>query len=84
LKKHCHLSLQVRGKCSGVCFASDEVGRALQPRKQPHQGNAKKKKELLYPSPLGQLKPLEEALAKYIFKQNKQGVEFKYKLTFIN
>jgi hypothetical protein len=27
-----HLSLQVRGTCSGVCFAPDEVGGALQPQ----------------------------------------------------
>ncbi len=33
------------------------------------------KKKSAYPGPLGQLKPLEEALLRYIFKQHKQGIK---------
>ncbi len=35
----------------------------------------KNKKTSIHPSPLGQLKPLEEALLKYIFKHSKQGIK---------
>jgi hypothetical protein len=36
----------------------------------------KNMKKSLPPGPLGQLKPLEELLLKYIFEQCKQGIEF--------
>jgi hypothetical protein len=35
----------------------------------------KNKKKSIHPSPLRQLKPIEEVLLKYIFKQCKQGME---------
>jgi hypothetical protein len=35
----------------------------------------KTKKKSIHPSPLGQLKPLEEALLKYILEKCKQGIE---------
>jgi hypothetical protein len=35
----------------------------------------KNKKKSIHPSPLGQLKPLEETLLKYIFEQHKQGIK---------
>ncbi len=35
----------------------------------------KTKKKSLHPGPLGQLKPLEEALLRYIFKQCEQGIK---------
>jgi hypothetical protein len=35
----------------------------------------KTKKKSIHPGPLGQLKPLEEALLKYIFEQRKQGIK---------
>jgi hypothetical protein len=35
----------------------------------------KTKKKSIHPGPLGQLKPLEEALLKYIFKKRKQGIK---------
>jgi hypothetical protein len=43
--------------------------------KDPVKALLKTKKTSIYPSPLGQLKPLEEALLKYIFEQRKQGIE---------
>jgi hypothetical protein len=69
------LALQVCGTCSGICFASGEVGGALQPWQRSHQGAAKKQEEIHPSGPLGQLKSLEEALLKHIFKQRKQGIK---------
>jgi hypothetical protein len=40
----------------------------------PIKALLKKKKKSIHPGPLGQLKPLEEALLKY-FKQCKQGIK---------
>jgi hypothetical protein len=41
----------------------------------PIKALLKNKKKSVHPDPLGQLKPLEEALLKYIFEQCKQGIE---------
>ncbi len=41
----------------------------------PIKALLKTKKKSIHPSPLGQLKPLEEALLKYIFKKRKQGIK---------
>jgi hypothetical protein len=41
----------------------------------PIEALLKTKKKSIHPGPLGQLKPLEEALLKYIFEQRKQGIE---------
>ncbi len=41
----------------------------------PIKALLKTKKKLIYPGPLGQLKPLKEALLKYIFEKRKQGIE---------
>jgi hypothetical protein len=41
----------------------------------PIKGLLKTKKKSIHPGPLGQLKPLEEALLKYIFKKLKQGIK---------
>jgi hypothetical protein len=41
----------------------------------PIEALLKSKKKSIHPGPLGQLKPLEEVLLKYIFKQHKQGIE---------
>jgi hypothetical protein len=43
------------------------VGGALQHRKDPIEALLKTKKKSIHPGSLGQLKPLEEALLKYIF-----------------
>ncbi len=39
------------------------------------EGLLKTKKKSIYPGPLGQLKPLKEALLKYIFKKREQGIK---------
>ncbi len=41
----------------------------------PIEALLKTKKKSIHPGPLGQLKPLEEALLKYIFEKCKQGIE---------
>jgi hypothetical protein len=41
----------------------------------PIEALLKTKKKSIHPSPLGQLKPLKEALLKYIFDKCKQGIE---------
>ncbi len=41
----------------------------------PIEALLKTKKKSIHPSPLGQLKPLKEALLKYIFEKRKQGIE---------
>jgi hypothetical protein len=41
----------------------------------PIEAMLKNKMKSTHPSPFGQLKPLEEALLKYIFEQRKQGIE---------
>ncbi len=41
----------------------------------PIKALLKTKKKLIHPGPLGQLKPLKEALLKYIFKKCKQGTK---------
>jgi hypothetical protein len=41
----------------------------------PIKALLKTTKKSIHPSPLGQLKPLEEALLRYIFKQRKQGIK---------
>ncbi len=41
----------------------------------PIEALLKNKKKSIHPNPLGQLKLLEEALLKYIFKQHKQGMK---------
>ena len=42
----------------------------------PIKALLKTKKKSVHPGPLGQLKPLEEALPWYIFEQRKQGIKF--------
>jgi hypothetical protein len=61
--------------CPGVCFASDKVGGALQSQQRSNRGTAEDQEEIVHPGPLGQLKLLEEALLRYIFKQRKQGIK---------
>jgi hypothetical protein len=39
------------------------------------KGTLNNKKKSIHPGPLGQLKPLEEALLKYFFKQPEQGIK---------
>jgi hypothetical protein len=41
----------------------------------PIKALLKNKKKSIHPGPLGQLKPLEEALLRYIFEQRRQGIE---------
>jgi hypothetical protein len=41
----------------------------------PIEALLKTKKKSIHPGPLGQLKPLEEALLKYIFKKHEQGIK---------
>ncbi len=41
----------------------------------PIEAMLKNKKTSIHPGPLGRLKPLEEALLKYIFKQREQGIK---------
>jgi hypothetical protein len=41
----------------------------------PIEALLKTKKNSVHPGPLGQLKPLEEALLQYIFEQREQGIE---------
>ncbi len=41
----------------------------------PIEALMKTKKKTIHPGPLGQLKPLKEALLKYIFKKHEQGIE---------
>jgi hypothetical protein len=41
----------------------------------PIEALLKTKKKSIYPGPLGQLKPLKEALLKYIFEQRKKGIK---------
>ncbi len=41
----------------------------------PIEALLKTKKKKIHPSPLGHMKPLEEALLKYIFKKREQGIE---------
>jgi hypothetical protein len=41
----------------------------------PIKALLKTKKKSIHPGPLGQLKPLKEALLKYIFKQHRQGIK---------
>jgi hypothetical protein len=41
----------------------------------PIEALLKTKKKTIHPGRLGQLKPLKEALLKYIFKKHKQGIE---------
>jgi hypothetical protein len=41
----------------------------------PIEALLKTKKKSVHPGPLGQLKPPEEALLRYIFKQRKQGIK---------
>jgi hypothetical protein len=41
----------------------------------PIEALLKNKKKSVHPGPLGQLKPLEEVLLRYIFKQCKQGIK---------
>ncbi len=41
----------------------------------PIKALLKTKKKSIHPGPLGQLKPLEEALLRYIFEQREQGIE---------
>jgi hypothetical protein len=41
----------------------------------PIEALLKTKKKSIHPGPLGQLKPLEEALLKYIFVKREQGIE---------
>jgi hypothetical protein len=41
----------------------------------PIKALLKIKKKSIHPGPLGQLKPLEEVLLRYIFKQREQGIE---------
>jgi hypothetical protein len=61
--------------CSGVCWSSDEVGEALNLGNNPIEAMLTNKKKSIRPGPLGQLKPLEEELLKYTFKQHEQGIK---------
>jgi hypothetical protein len=69
-----HLSLQVRGACSGVSGLMVKWEARFSLGNDPIEALLKTKKSI-HPGPFGQLKPLKEALLKYIFKQRKQGIK---------